>query len=59
MPDDRVNDIYQLDKARVRASFDRAALTYVPQFSDLHLRLGKLRDQLKAKAPEVDGAAKQ
>jgi malonyl-CoA O-methyltransferase len=28
MPDDRVNDIYQLDKARVRASFDRAALTY-------------------------------
>jgi malonyl-CoA O-methyltransferase len=28
MPDDLVNDIYQLDKARVRASFDRAALTY-------------------------------
>jgi malonyl-CoA O-methyltransferase len=28
MPDDRVNDIYQLDKARVRASFDRAAMTY-------------------------------
>lgn len=28
MPDDAVSDIYQLDKARVRASFDRAAGTY-------------------------------
>ena len=28
MPDERMNDNYQLDKARVRASFDRAAGTY-------------------------------
>jgi malonyl-CoA O-methyltransferase len=28
MPDERMTDIYQLDKARVRASFDRAAQTY-------------------------------